>query len=219
MPFDNHTTVQTALDEQVILVGEEHFPPGREHCRDLMQRVLEEYDPPTLAIEATRPTAGRSSGMGVAQSFASEEARPLVAIDDGRKSWSGVVDDERGMLDDANYFKEPITPDGDVPIESIDYARKSFREKFGEEASAAMHADRERIMAARLRHMVESDDFDTPIVAGIGTFHILALHAFLENENDTESPSERRIEWNDAQNADDGLSTNDTARSSANSAA
>lgn len=219
MTFDNHTTVQTGLDEQVILVGEEHSLPGAEHSESLMEEVLEEYDPQSLAIEATIPSAGRRAGMGAAQSFAEQEGRPITAIDDGSASWGPTIDDTGKLLSVANTFAEPIEEDGDVAIESIDHARRAVLEEFGEETTLAMYDDRERAMARRLRYMVESDDFETPIVAGIGTFHILSLKAYLENEDDTEALSERRIKWNDAPNVADEPSTSDTARSSASNAA
>lgn len=192
MTYNNFNTVQEALDGDVTLVGEEHFNP---RSGDLMDEVLDDVEPRTVAIELERPRDLGGGGMSRAVKYARREGAPVLGIDD-KDTWRGLGEDTSGLLSVANHFAEPVGDNGDVPEISIVTARQRVRKEYGERVHNAMYVERERAMAGRLRRAV--DEFETPIVAGIGAFHILALKAMLENLDNVIEIAPRRARSNAA---------------------
>lgn len=171
MTFWDNTTIQTLADGDIVLVGEEH---GNVFSKDLMRRVLNDVDPGTLAVEKSPGSWPlMDGGMGRAAQFAEDADRPLLAIDKPSPKFRARSGSRAGLLQDANEFSHPITVDGDVEVAAISNARQRVRDNYGHKTHREMYTEREKEMAGNLKAAIE--EYPTPIVAGIGTFHILAL--------------------------------------------
>lgn len=192
MNFDDYTTVEEVLGGNVVLVGEEH---GNERCEALAEKVLDEYQPPTLAIESARPSRPNTGARRAFYDYAKERTLPFIAIDENNR-WHDL--DYNGPLHrDANNFSHPIEEDGDLDPQAITDARNRIQEKYGSDIYHAMYTEREEAMAGRINTLL--DFFDTPIVVGIGTFHIRALRDYLEAYDDKLRVDDRRIRRASAQ--------------------
>lgn len=190
MVFDEYNTVQTVANEDIILVGEEHH---NHRSKELMDRVLDEVGPNTIAVEASpgeRPVGG---GMGLASNYASKESIPAIAIDspNKREKFRSCSNNSGRLLTVANQFSHPIQENGDVDIRAINNARRTIRDEFGQQAYNEMYTNREIIMTKVLKSCLR--DFESPIVAGVGTFHILALRDMFSEIDGLEALSEERI--------------------------
>lgn len=199
MPFEDYTTVEETLDGDVILVGEEHTPPGAEYSEDLADRVLQEYEPQTIAIESYRPRNRSGGAMGRVADYASDEGVPLVAIDNSNP-WHRLDCSRSNLMERANHFSHPIQEDGDLDPAAIYDARERIRDEFGDDAREMMFENRENAMAARLRGLRESTEcgpedmeYESPIVAAIGTFHIRGIRDRLEENIDLVFVRDERI--------------------------
>lgn len=199
LPYDytQFTTVEVVEDGDIILVGEEHSPPGAPRSRQLADLVCTYEHPGSYAIEATHPDASRSSGMRVLQRRAARYQRPLVAIDNGWRSYLDELPASRSeIVHHANIFTHPIDSRGDLNEKAIDNNRQLVYELYGEEVSNAMHERREEAMAGRLREMHRLG-FPTPIVAGVGVFHIKSLAEKLRDGIRTVELNPERIQNGD----------------------
>lgn len=184
-------TVQTAADGSIVLVGEEH---QNSICAELARDVLEEVEPETLAVEMPPTWPAHGAGMGAMSRYAERHGKPLVNIDEPRGRMKNLDCSYPKLTHVANTFKAPISSEGDVPLESINWARREVRDRFGQEAYNEMYTVRERAMTERLNTLKET--YGTPIVAGVGTFHILALRDMLDTIDDTREIDARRITEN-----------------------
>lgn len=173
--FDK-TTVQYLEDGDVVLVGEGHSGDNAKRAKRLCRRVVDEVGPATLAIEYpdSHIRYHGPGAMGYLSSYGNDFGKPILHIDKGRDGRRNAVDDDYGrFLSDANKFTHPIEKDGDLDPQAITDARARIHDKYGHEAYKAMYTNREVYMTALLREA--KDQLATPIVAGVGAFHILAL--------------------------------------------
>lgn len=174
--FKPYTTVAEALDGDVILVGEEH---GNRECKRLAARVLREVQPPTVAVEmGPNEVPPRGAGMGALVSYAEEnDDVPCLHIDEPNvrisKKCREAGANWHELLQKANKFSHPIKSGGDLNPAAIRNARSRVANQFGQQVHYWLYEYREQSMAKSLRDAVE--DYETPILAGIGAFHINAL--------------------------------------------
>lgn len=174
--FDDFTTVRSVADGDVVFVGEEH---GNTWSKKLGEQVIAEVKPNVVAIEkgetytAPRPSAG---AMGACKEYAEQNGVPLLCIDENRSEYRGRYPDDVSsgrVLEVGNEFSHKIERDGDMNYYSIINARESIKDEFGMEVYDAFYTFRERGMVARLKRALER--YEPPIVAAVGTFHIIGL--------------------------------------------
>lgn len=169
-------TVHLAREGDIVLVGEEH---GNRLCGDLMHEVLEVMEPSAVGVEhGDRGVAA----MGQANHYARLHNIPLTVVDDKSKLRAcerSIPSHKPRLYRIANTFREPITEGGDAPLTSIESARRTIYELYGEEVYDAMYDYREDAMAEGLEKLVE--EHGGPVLGVVGTFHILAIKERLKN--------------------------------------
>lgn len=166
----DYTSVEILEDGDLILVGEEH---RNTDSRRLVEEVVEEVEPKTIAVEADKrqERGGSSGGMGWASDWAREEGKPIYSIDrTAAERRRELAVRANGV---ANEFPHPLQENGDVDIRGPTEARANFKDEFGIEAHRIMYEDREVDMARRLNTAL--DEMETPIVAVTGVYHTQAL--------------------------------------------
>jgi len=190
MRFEEYTTVRELPQEGIILVGEEH---GNSRCAMLATEVLQHYQPPVVAVENHRPYGGNSGYSAMREVAAFAEARdvPQVGIDEYTRNLWGSAPNRVELLADANRFSYPIAEDGDLTEQAIADARRRIADKYSERVWKEMYEWRERLMAARLREIVE--EYGAPVVAAVGTFHINALAEYLAKREWTLAVGDSRV--------------------------
>lgn len=175
------TTVAQVGD--IILIGEEH---RNSRCRFLAETVLDDVTPGVIALEHR----SQMGAIGALQEYARSYAVPAVKID-GPKRFRQTVDSVIDLLDTANHFEYPIQEDGDLDPRAPRVARKMVRDEFGLDTHREMYPERERYMARRLNRLAE--DYDGPVVAGVGAFHVEAIVEMLPRVGAMESISPSRV--------------------------
>jgi hypothetical protein len=188
--FEEYTTVRELPQEGAILIGEEH---GNSRCAELARKVLDYYEPPTVAVENHTPYRGRRnySAMREVAAYASRENAPQVGIDEYTRRLWGSAPNRIELLEDANRFSYPILEDGDLTEQAITDARERIADKYSERIWKEMYEYRERLMAARLRSIVA--EYEAPVVAAVGTFHINRLAEYLSQRDWTLSVGDSRV--------------------------
>lgn len=188
--YDKYT-VERLDDGDVVLVGEKHSGRGAERSRELAERVLDDVQPRTIAIEASagkRP--GSAGGMTIGHRYARDNGLPCLTIDTPKRF--GETTDRVGELyRDANIFTHPIQEDGDLNPKAAHNARQAVYELYGKDTFYRMYLKRESKMAARLRRATER--FSTPIVWFGGAFHVEYLAKKYRLQTHTEPVGGRRI--------------------------
>lgn len=197
--MEEKTTVQTVEGGEIILVGEEH---RNQDSRELAERVIEEVDPQTIAVERSGKkypiTSSTAGGMEYGAWYAEQEKIPLLHVDTKhdkpfrlrRKEGYGTLSLSR----EANKFSHPIEEDGDVDPRAISDARERVREQFGDDIADAMYIDREEMMVKNL--LWAKENFPTPIVVNIGTFHILRMKELFNEIDEDRAMEEDEIFFN-----------------------
>lgn len=179
MEESDKNTVQQVAGGDIVLIGEEH---GNPLSADLASSVINDLEPRTLAIEmdaSSRKPVISSGAMGRVRNYAEKNDLPLLKIDqkDYRNEISSNI--RLGKLFGiGNDFSHPIQEDGDVDWKAIRNARMNVLSEFGEEVHHYFYEYRERAMAGRLKKAM--NEFETPILAAVGTFHILAIRSLFE---------------------------------------
>lgn len=192
MTLTDKTTVEELEDGGLIIVGEEHTPPGALYSQALGERVLDEYQPGTVAIEMPPGRITGSSGaMGLAREYAKRNGTRLLTIDNQRHLMHRVVDPTQSLMRAANQFTHPIREDGDLNENAIWNARQAVHELFGDDAFYEMYTHREENMAARLREAMRR--FPQPIVLFCGAFHVPSLVEQYEQGDDTLPLAGKRV--------------------------
>lgn len=177
----NKTTVERIGD--IVLIGEEH---RNKRSAKLAEEVLDGLNPGVIGLEHVAGTGA----IGVLRRYADNHGITRVKID-GPKRFRRTVDDVHDLIGTANFFADPIQEDGDLDPEVPQIARNKVRDKFGLDTHRQMYPERERYMARRLNRLRES--WDTPVVAGMGAFHVDAVAEMMPRVGAIGSINSRRI--------------------------
>lgn len=177
----NKTTVERVGN--IVLIGEEH---RNERSAKLAEEVLDGLNPGVVGLEHVADTGA----IGVLRRYADNHGITRVKID-GPKRFNSTVDNPRELIGTANFFADPIQEDGDLDPEVPQIARSKVRDEFGLDTHRQMYPERERYMARRLNRLAE--DWETPVVAGIGAFHVDAVANMIPRVGAIESIGATRI--------------------------
>lgn len=175
--FENINSVREVLGGEIVLVGEDHSSDRL--FRELARDVIEHYEPGTVAIEARRPGAGRRCTMGELQDFASQTGVPLIAIDTPWRQHAPSHVDTTGIYSVINNTS--VDDEGNYDPAYKGGAKGGTMAAYGGGVAEAIWDKRESDMAARLFQALE-DDYPTPIVAGVGVYHLVELAELLEEQ-------------------------------------
>lgn len=189
--FQDFTTVESCLDGDIILIGEKH---GNERSGGLARDVLGEVEPGVIAVEEPPNKAVIPRGaMGAAVQYSRDNQLDFAKIDieSRRREFASRVDDMARFHAVANSFSSPIQPSGDLQEQAIWDARNGVKDRFGEAAWRIMYPIREQEMARRLLTLREN--YDGPVVAAIGAFHVPAVSQFLAHEEPLEKIDDNRV--------------------------
>jgi len=189
--YNDYTTVASLLGGDIILVGEKH---GNRDSASLMDTVLETVEPQTVAAEMPpRSRVPSTGGMGRARKYATENSAPLIRIDKSGR-FNNIRDTDISMSElirKANLFSYEIETDGDLNEDAIWDARNRIKTYYGNKVWKAMYPEREAAMA---KHLLKArSEFETPIVAGIGAFHLPAVSQMIQHESPAEKLTDSRI--------------------------
>lgn len=165
------TSVEVLEDGDLVLVGEKHY---NKNSKQLVEEIVEEVQPNTVALEADKTQERTTGGMGAANLWARENGINTYKIDKPfhtpRRAINGSYS---GYLRVANEFPYPLQENGDVDRRGPMEVRSNYRDKYGREAYEAMYTRREEAMARRLNTALE--EMETPILAVTGVYHTQAL--------------------------------------------